>query len=173
MNAQNILEVGTLAGYSTIFLANASRTTKVTTVEFLPDHAKVARENFEMAGLSDRIELLDGSGMDILPLILKEVQEGKRPKFDFVFIDADKVHNWEYFNLAVEMSRPGACIIVDNVVRRGKLVDPDMIATDSYVMGSRRVIEKAGQDSRVDSAVIQTVSEKDYDGILLAVVNWE
>jgi predicted O-methyltransferase YrrM len=170
INAQNILEVGTLGGFSTIFLANASPTTKITTVEYNPHHAKVARENLEMAGLSDRVEVLEGAGTDVLPLILKEVQNDTRPKFDFVFIDADKVHNWEYFDLAVDMSRPGACVIVDNVVRRGTLIDPMKIKTDQNVIGSRRVIEKSGQDPCVDSTVIQMVGEKNYDGFLVAVV---
>jgi len=170
INAQNILEVGTLGGYSTIFLANASPITKVVTVEYNPKHAKVARENIEMAGLSDRVEVLDGAGLDVLPTILKDVQDGKRPKFDFVFIDADKVHNWEYFDLACNMSRPGACVIVDNVVRRGLLVDPERIYTDQNVIGSRRVIEKSGADPRVDSTVIQMVGDKNYDGFMIAVL---
>jgi predicted O-methyltransferase YrrM len=173
LNAQNILEVGTLGGYSTIFLANASPTTKMTTVEYDPHHAKVARENLEMAGLSDRVEVLNGAGLDILPIILKEVQEGTRPKFDMTFIDADKVNNWEYFSMAVDMSRPGACVIVDNVVREGGLVDPKKIKTDQGVMGSRQVIEKSGQDSRVDSSVLQVVGDKGYDGMLIAVVKRE
>jgi predicted O-methyltransferase YrrM len=173
LNAENILEVGTLGGYSTIFLANASPTTKVTTVEYNAHHAKVANENMAMAGLSDRVQILNGAGLDILPKVLSEVREGKRPRFDMTFIDADKVNNWEYFDMAVDMSRPGGCVIVDNVVRQGGLVDPKKAKTDQSVMGSRRVIEMSGKDPRVDSSVLQMVGDKGYDGMLIAVVKRE
>jgi len=170
INAKHILEVGTLSGYSTIFLANASPETKVTTVEYNPKHAKIARENLEMAGVGGRVEVIEGAGLDVLPKLLKDVQEGKRPQWDLVFIDADKTNNWDYFDLASKMSRPGACIIVDNVVRYGGVVDPKKIDTDQNVIGSRKVITNVGKDSRVDSTVIQTVGDKAYDGFLIAVL---
>lgn len=170
-NAQNILEVGTLGGYSTIFLANASPTTRVVSLESVPLHAKVARENLEMAGLSDRVEVIQGNAIEVLPTILNDVQQGRRPKFDFVFIDADKVNSWSYFTQAADMARPGACIIVDNVVRLGAIVDPKFIEGDETVRKVRELIEKVGIDPRIDSTVLQLVGEKNYDGMLVAVVN--
>jgi predicted O-methyltransferase YrrM len=170
LNAKHILEVGTLGGYSTIFLANASPETKVTTVEVSEKHAQVARENLEQAGVGDRVEILLGGGLEVLPKLLEEVKAGKRPQWDFVFIDANKSSNWDYFDTAAKMSRPGACIIVDNVVRRGTLVDEEKIHTDENVIGSRKVITNAGKDDRVDSVVIQMVGEKSYDGFLITVL---
>jgi predicted O-methyltransferase YrrM len=154
-NAQHILEVGTLGGYSTIFLANASPTTRVTSIESVPLHAKVARENLEMAGLSDRVEVIQGDGVEVLPALLEDVQQGRREKLDFVFIDADKLNSWVYFDHVANMARPGACIIVDNVVRRGVIVDPKLINSDETAIKIRELIERVGADSRVDSTVLQ------------------
>jgi predicted O-methyltransferase YrrM len=170
IDAKHILEVGTLGGYSTIFLANASPETKVTTVEIDKKHAKVARENVDAAGVGDRVEIVLGGGLDVLPKLLDEVKEGKRPRWDLVFIDADKSSNWEYFDLAAQMSRPGACLIVDNVVRKGALVDKVKAKSDPSVAGSRRVITNSGKDDRFDSTVIQVVGEKNYDGMMIAIL---
>ncbi|KIV99325.1 uncharacterized protein PV09_08985 [Verruconis gallopava] len=167
-NAKNILEVGTLGGYSTLFLANSSPDARVTTIEYNPEHAKVARANFEMAGVADRITVLEGAGADILPKVYEEVKQGKLPPFDFTFIDADKESNWFYLDLAVKSSRKGAVIIVDNVIRRGGLVDPEMQA-EPRVMGSRKVIENAGADPRIACSVLQTVGGKSYDGMMICV----
>ena len=167
-NAQNILELGTLGGYSTLFLVNATPTTKVTTIEFSPDHAKVAKATFEEAGFADRIELLQGAGVDVLPKVYEEYKAGKRPDFDLTFIDADKQSNWKYFDYAVKMSRPGAVIIVDNVVRRGGIADPAQ-SSDERIAGSKEVIEKAGADPRVAASLLQTVGDKSYDGMVIAV----
>ncbi|KAJ2995555.1 hypothetical protein NUW58_g1240 [Xylaria curta] len=169
-NAQHILEVGTLGGYSTIFLANASPTTRVTSIESLSLHVQVARENLEMAGLADRVEVIQGDAVAILPALLKDIENSQREKFDFVFIDADKLNNWVYFDHAANMTRPGACIIVDNVVRRGAIIDPKLIDTDETVIKIRELIERVGDDSRVDSTVLQMVGDKNYDGMLIAVV---
>lgn len=171
MGAKNVLEVGTLGGYSSIWFASAGEAVHVTSVEVDAKHKAVAESNIAHAGLSDRIEVLLGAGLDVLPSLVAEVQEGKRPKFDLVFIDADKVNNARYFALAMQMVRSGACIYVDNVVRKGKLVDKTLIQSEEPgVMGSRAVIEAVGRDERVEAVVLQTVSEKNYDGFLIAVV---
>jgi predicted O-methyltransferase YrrM len=171
IRAERVLEVGTLGGYSTIWLASARKSIKVTTVEIVDHHRDVAVANLKNAGVEDRVESLLGAGLDVLPKLLKEVETGKRQKYDMVFIDADKINNWSYFDLAVQMSRPGACIIVDNVVRRGLLADNEAAQTNVNVQGSRRVVEGAGRDSRVDAVVVQLVGEKNYDGFLVATVN--
>lgn len=167
-NAKHILELGTLGGYSTLWLVNATPETKVTTIEYSPEHAKVARATFEEAGVADRIEVLQGAGVDVLPKVYEEFQAGKRAQLDLTFIDADKQSNWTYFDYAVKMSRPGAIIIVDNVIRRGGIVDPALFS-DERIAGSREVIEKAGADPRVAASVLQTVGDKSYDGMVIAV----
>lgn len=166
LRAQNVLEVGTLGGYSTIWLASASPDIRVTTVEVDERHAAIARENLAAAGVADRVEVIVGSGMDVLPKLVKEVQSGARGKFDLVFIDADKENNWAYVDHALGMCVQGACIIVDNVVRKGRLVDSS--TTDSRVLGARKVVEEVGKDERLDGVVLQTVG-KSYDGFLMAI----
>jgi len=116
------------------------------------------------------VEILLGGGLDVLPKLLKEVKEGKRRPWDLVFIDADKGSNWDYFDTAAQMSRPGACLIVDNVVRKGALVDESKIKSDPNVAGSRKVITNAGKDDRFDSTVLQVVGDKGYDGMLVAIL---
>lgn len=155
-NAKHILELGTLGGYSTLFLVNATPETKVTTIEYSSVHAKVAQATFDEAGVADRIEILQGAGVGVLPKVYEDFQAGKRPAFDLTFIDADKQSNWIYFDYAVKMSRPGAVIIVDNVVRRGGIADPAQ-ASDERIAGSKEVIEKAGADPRVAASLLQTV----------------
>jgi predicted O-methyltransferase YrrM len=166
--AKNILEVGTLGGFSSIFLANANPGVKITTIEYNEVHAEVCKKNFEQAGISDRVELLVGSGRDWVPKIYEEFRAGKRELLDFSFIDADKPSNYFYFDYAVKMSRPGAIIIVDNVVRGGAIAS-DVEDPHGLVAGSRNAIEKVGADPRVSSTVIQTVGEKAYDGMIIAV----
>ncbi|CAG5156366.1 uncharacterized protein ALTATR162_LOCUS4164 [Alternaria atra] len=165
--ANNILEVGTLGGYSTIWLATSSPNVKVTSIEVDNHHAEVARANIHNAGLGDSVEVRLGAGMDVLPDLVQQVKEGKRAKFDFVFIDADKENNWNYVDLALEMCESGACVIVDNVVRKGQLAEE---TDDPRIAGARRVVENVGKDDRLDGVVLQTVGEKSYDGFLLAVV---
>jgi predicted O-methyltransferase YrrM len=167
LKAKNVLEVGTLGGYSTIWLANASPEVKVVSVEVDEHHADVARSNIEHAGVSDRVDIRLGPGVDVLPKIVDEVKQGKQGKFQLVFIDADKENNWNYVDIALELCEPGACIIVDNVVRKGQLAtDSD----DPRIAGARRVVENVGKDSRLDGVVVQTVGDKNYDGFLIAVV---
>jgi predicted O-methyltransferase YrrM len=172
LRARNILEVGMLGGYSTIWLATSHPDVKVTSVELDTEFAKVAKKNFELTGVSDRIEVILGSALGELPKLVQEVKDGKRPKIDLAFIDANKENNLEYFQLAVEIVRPGACIIVDNVVRAGRVVD-ESFAEDPSVKGTRRLIEALRNDNRIDATVLQTVAEKSYDGFLVAIVKDE
>jgi predicted O-methyltransferase YrrM len=167
IRAKNILEVGTLGGYSTIWLANSTPDVKVTTVEVDAHHAEVARANIKNAGVADRVEVRLGLGIEVLPQLAQEVKDGKQAKFQFVFIDADKENNWNYVEVAIGMCDPGACIIVDNVVRKGKVAQD---TEDPRVAGARRVIENIGKDDRLEGIVLQTVGEKNYDGFLFAVV---
>ena len=168
--ATNVLEVGTLGGYSGIWFASAGPDVKVTSIEVDPKHKKIAEENFVHAGVSDQVQVLLGPGLEVLPRLVEEVKAGKREKFDFVFIDADKENNLNYFNLALEMVKPATCLYVDNIVRKGKLVDEQAIREGQKgVIGARQLIEAVGQDDRVEGVVLQTVSEKNYDGFLMAV----
>jgi len=171
IRAERILEVGTLGGYSTIWLASAWKGVRVTTVEINPHHQSVAQTNLAQAGVSNKVESLLGPGVEVLTKLAGEVKAGKRKKYDMVFIDADKINNWNYVNLALDMTRPGACIIVDNVVRRGLLADAEAAKTNPNVEGSRRVVENVGKDPRIDGVVIQLVGGKNYDGFLVATVN--
>lgn len=167
LKAKNILEVGTLGGYSTIWLANASPDVRVISIEVDEHHAKVARNNIKRTGVADRVDVRLGAGVEVLPKIVEEVKQGKLGEFQLVFIDADKENNWNYVDTAIGLCEPGACIIVDNVVRKGQLAhDTD----DPRVMGARRVVENVGKDDRLDGVVVQTVGDKNYDGFLIAVV---
>ena len=173
--AKNVLEIGTLGGYSSIWFASAGSDVHVTSVEVDPKHREVAMENIAFAGLSNRIEVVLGAGLDVLPKLAREITEGKRKKFDFVFIDADKENNWEYFDLVVPMVRERTCIYVDNVVRKGKLASAEAAEEaaakgDLRIRGCRKLVENVGKDDRVEALVLQTVSEKNYDGFLMAVV---
>ncbi|MCJ1407517.1 hypothetical protein MMC19_001588 [Ptychographa xylographoides] len=168
-NVKHALEVGTLGGYTAIWIASQIPDIHVTTVEVDPKHAEVARHNIQKAGLGDRVEVLDGPGLKVLPKLKAEIDSGKRARFGFVFIDADKENNWAYFDQAVDMSVSRACVCVDNMVRMGRLVAEEAQGKTG-VIGARQVIENAGKDARVDAVVMQTVGEKNYDGFLMAVV---
>ncbi|KAF2017399.1 O-methyltransferas-like protein family 3 [Aaosphaeria arxii CBS 175.79] len=166
--ARNVLEVGTLGGYSTIWLASASPDVRVVSVEVDPHHAEVARENIRRAGLEERVDVRVGAGVDVLKAIAEEVKEGKLGAFDLVFVDADKENNWNYVNAALGFSNKGAVVIVDNVVRKGQLSQAG--TGDPRIEGARLVVEKIGADDRLDGVVVQTVGEKNYDGFVIAVV---
>lgn len=170
LKSRHVLEVGTLGGYSTIWLAGAHPDVKITTVEVDERHADVARESIEAAGLSSRVEILIGAGADVLPKLRREVADGKRPRFDFAFIDADKENNLLYLSEIVEMATVGACLIVDNVVRKGGVADAEAAKTDPRIAGSRAVVEGAGKHERLDATMIQIVGEKNYDGLLVCLV---
>ena len=163
-DAKRVLEIGTLAAYSTIWLARAlGRGGRVVTLESNPVHAEVARENIARAGLSEVVDLRVGLALDILPLIAAEGGE-----FDLTFIDADKANIPYYFEWALKMSKPGALIIVDNVVRDGRVVDDT--TDDVSVRGVRRFNEMLAANPSVSATTIQTVGTKGYDGFTLVFV---
>lgn len=166
---KNFLEVGTLGGYTCIWIALLNPEIRITTIEVNPHNIKVARENIENAGVADQIEIILGSGLDVLTRLQSEVSSGTRPKFGMTFIDADKLNNWSYFDLAVSMSLPGAQVLVDNIVRGGKLVDEERRGEDG-VIGGRRVVEEVGRKKGVEACVMQCVGEKGWDGWLLGSV---
>ena len=159
--AERILELGTLAGYSTIWLARALPPGgTLVTIESEPRHAEVAAENLRRAGLTDVVDLRVGRGLDVLPEL-----EGP---FDLVFIDADKASTAEYVEWAVRLGREGTLVIADNVVRGGAVADPD--TTDGSALGARRGLETLGAHPRLDATAIQTVGAKGHDGFALALV---
>jgi predicted O-methyltransferase YrrM len=163
--ARRILEIGTLGGYSTLWLARALPADgRIVTLEFNPRHAEVARENLRNAGVLDRVDLRVGLALDSLV----EIAASGIGPFDLVFIDADKQSNTEYFEWALKLSRPGTAILVDNVVRQGKVVDAE--SSDENVQGVRRFMERLSAEPRVTATVLQTVGSKGYDGFALAVV---
>lgn len=162
IQAQRILEVGTLGGYSTVWLARAlPKQGRLITLEIDPHYATVARQNFAQAGYQDLIELRLGSALESLEQL---AQEGL-PPFDFIFIDADKENNTRYFEWALQLVRVGGIIIVDNVVRSGAVIEAD--SPDSRVQGVRRLMERIAQEPRVQATAIQTVGSKGYDGFAL------
>jgi len=163
--ARSILEVGTLGGYSTIWLARALPPGgRLITLELEPRHAEVARANIARAGLAERVEVRVGPASESLPRL---TQEGVEP-FDLVFIDADKEGYPDYLGWALRLTRPGSLIVADNVVRGGALIDPD--SSDPRVQAVRRFIELVAAEPRLDATVIQTVGSKGYDGLAFAVV---
>ena len=162
--ARNILEIGTLGGYSSIWLGRAlPEGGRLTTLEYEPRHAEVARRNLERAGLSDRVEVRVGRAIDSLAELERE---GRHP-FDLVFIDADKPSTADYVRWALRLSKPGTVIIVDNVVRGGGIVGG---GKDENVDGVRRGLEAIAGEPRLHAAAVQTVGVKGYDGFALAVV---
>jgi predicted O-methyltransferase YrrM len=163
--ARAILELGTLGGYSTIWLARALPADgRLITVEADPQRAEVARANIVRAGLDGIVELRTGKALDILPQIAAE----QRGPFDLVFIDADKENIPDYFAWALKLTRPGSLIITDNVVRNGALADASN--TDPRVHGVRRFHEILSAEPRVSATTLQTVGCKGYDGFTLALV---
>jgi predicted O-methyltransferase YrrM len=166
VGARRILEIGTLGGYSTIWLARALPPDgKLITLEFAPKHAEVARKNIARAGFADRVEVRVGAAVDTLAQLSAE----KPAPFDFIFIDADKQTYAEYFAWAVRLSRPGTLIVADNVVRQGAVADPD--SKDESVRGVQRFYAAVAAEPRVSATAIQTVGSKGYDGFALLLVN--
>lgn len=159
--ARRILEVGTLFGYSTIWLARALPADgELITIEVDPRHAEVARSNLARAGVADRAQVRVGAALDVLPTLTGP--------FDVTFIDADKRNNSAYFDHALRLSTVGSVIIVDNVVRGGAVVKGD--SGDETVDGTRAVIERMAGEPRVSATAIQTVGAKSYDGFAMALV---
>ena len=165
LGARKILEIGTLAAYSTIWLARAlPRGGRLVTLEANPQHARVARTNIARAGLEGVVELLEGRAVDSLPKLAAATHE----PFDLVFIDADKPNNPSYLDWALKLTRPGSLIVADNIVRDGAVADPT--STDPNVLGVRRFHEILAAEPRVAATAIQTVGSKGYDGFALALV---
>ncbi|WP_290062404.1 O-methyltransferase [Amycolatopsis solani] len=160
--ARTILEIGTLGGYSTIWLARALPAGgKLVTCEYEPKHAEVARANLARAGFGDDVaEIRVGAALDTLPTL-----DGP---FDFVFIDADKANLANYVRAALELSRPGTTIVVDNVVRQGRVADAS--SDDPNVQGARAMFEVLAAEPRLDATAVQTVGSKGHDGFVLAIV---
>ncbi|MHC5859374.1 O-methyltransferase [Nostoc sp.] len=163
--ARSILEIGTLGGYSTIWLARALPSDgRLITLEADPKHAEVARANIAHAGLSKLVDLRLGQALSTLPQIAADNQG----PFDLIFIDADKASNPEYFAWALKLSRRGSLIIADNVVRNGAVIDA--ASSDPSVQGVRRFNELLASEPRVNATAIQTVGSKGYDGFAIAIV---
>jgi predicted O-methyltransferase YrrM len=162
---KRVLEIGTLGGYSTICMARALPVGgHIVTIEFSPRHAEVARKNLKTAGVLDRVDLRLGPALQILPMLQSE---GGAP-FDFIFIDADKQSNAEYVKWALRLARVGTIIIVDNVVRDGKVIDGK--SKDPDIIGTRRMADMIANEPRLSATVMQNVGAKGYDGFLLAIV---
>ncbi|WP_430414861.1 O-methyltransferase [Parasphingorhabdus sp.] len=165
IQAKNILEIGTLGGYSTICLARSlSDEGRLVTLELEPDFAAVARENIERAGQGRRVEILVGEAIQSLT----DIRKSDATPFDFVFIDADKQNYATYLDHAVQLARPGAMLIFDNVVREGGIVDPQ--SDDPKVPGTRELYQALVNHPKVDATAVQTVGSKKWDGFLLAIV---
>jgi predicted O-methyltransferase YrrM len=157
--ATRILEIGTLAGYSTIWLARALPPGgRLITLEANPVHAEIARANLRRAGLERTVEVRVGLALDSLPALVADREE----PFDFVFIDADKENNPEYVAWALRLSRPGTVMVVDNVVRNGAVLDET--TTDPNLLGIRRMLELVAGEPRLEGTALQTVGVKGYDG---------
>ncbi|MGA2536966.1 MAG: O-methyltransferase [Terracidiphilus sp.] len=162
--ARRVLEIGTLGGYSTIWLARGlAEGGRIVTLELDPHHAEVAHANLQTAGVSDSVDLIVGPASESLA----KLAEASAP-FDLIFIDADKRSNPQYLQWALKLSRPGTVIVTDNVVRDGKVVDRD--SDDPDIQGVREFTELLASEPRLSSAVLQTVGVKGYDGFALAVV---
>ena len=164
MRATRVLEIGTLAGYSTIQLARAvGPGGRVVTLEYEPKHAEVARENLARAGVDDRVEVIVGAALDTLPTLAD-----REEPFDLIFIDADKENNVAYVEWAIKLGAPGSIIVVDNIARFGRVLDP--APDDMQARAVRDMLEMMGENPRLDAAAIQTVGTKGWDGFAVAIV---
>ncbi|WP_232374923.1 O-methyltransferase [Mycolicibacterium mengxianglii] len=159
--ARRVLEIGTLGGYSTICLARAvGPEGSVVTLEYEPRHAEIAAANLTRAGVADRVQIVVGAALDTLPTLTGE--------FDFVFIDADKENNSAYVQAAVDLGHPGTVIVVDNIIRNGRVLEP--AADDTQAVAVRDMLTMMGEHPHLDTAAIQTVGAKGWDGFALALV---
>jgi caffeoyl-CoA O-methyltransferase len=166
IGAKKILEVGTLAGYSTIWLARAlPKDGRLISLEFDPKHAAIAKQNINRAGVGSMVDIRIGKALDTLPLLEKE----SIGPFDMIFIDADKSPYAEYLEWALRLSRPGTLIIADNVIREGKVLNSQ--STDEMVKGVQRFNEMLAKCTDVTATIIQTVGTKEHDGMAIAMVN--
>lgn len=163
--AANILEIGTLGGYSSICLAQAlPREGKLVTLEINEEYAKVARKNIKNADYEEKIEVIVGNALETLPELKNEGR-----LFDFIFIDADKPNNPAYLKWAIQLAHLGAIIVADNVVRDGAITDKN--SEDERVRGIQQFMELLKEEPRIEATAIQTVGVKGYDGFVLAIVN--
>jgi len=161
--ARRVLEIGTLGGYSTIWMARAvGAGGQVVTIEAEPDNAAVARASIDAAGVGERVEIRLGRAAEVLPAL-----EDDEP-FDLIFIDADKESNTIYLDWAARLGHPGSVVVVDNIGRDGDIVDPS--SADSMVVGTREALEMLGRDPRFDATALQTVGVKGWDGVAIALV---
>ena len=161
--ARKILEIGTLGGYSSIWLARGLVPGgRLITLEVDPEYAEVARANLARAGVDDRVTVRLGPGLESLPRLVEEAP------FDLIFIDADKENNADYFRWALRLARPGSLIVVDNVVRQGGVADPR--STEPTVIGTQKLFAALAAEPRVEATAIQTVGPKGYDGFVVARV---
>ena len=164
--AKKILEIGTLAGYSTIWLARALPPDgNLITLEYEALHAEVAQKNITRAGLSQIVDIRIGKAIELLP----QLEEQGAGPFDMIFIDADKPPYKEYFDWALKLSRPGTLIVADNVIREGKVLDAE--SPDEMVAGVKRFNEALAANHAVTATIIQTIGSKDHDGMAIAIVN--
>ena len=165
--ARRILEIGTLGGYSAIWLGRAlPEEGRLITLEIDPAHARIARRNLARAMLLGTAEVREGSALEVLPEL---IAAGEEP-FDLIFIDADKEAYLEYFELSLKLSRPGTLIAADNVIRYGAVIDPDAGKSDSRVAGIQRFLEALSKHPGVDATIVQSVGVKGHDGVALALV---
>ena len=163
--AERILEIGTLGGYSTIWMARALPAGgHLLSVEYSPQHADLARKNIDRAGLSSVVEVRVGDARDVL----QTLEKGKAAPFDMVFIDADKKSYDRYFSLALKLTRPGSLIVADNVVRQGKILQAG--SKDESVRGARKFLQVLARSKSVTATIVQTVGLKGHDGMAIAVV---
>ena len=164
--ARRVLELGTLGGYSTIWMARAlPEDGKLVTLEFSPHHAEVARNNIAGAGLGHLVDIHVGPAAETLP----QLAAGNPEPFDFVFIDADKPNNPVYLDWAIRLGRPGTVIILDNVIRDGQVIEPDN--TDPRVIGTRAAFDMIGSHPRLRATALQTVGAKGWDGFAIMVID--
>lgn len=163
--ARRVLEIGTLGGYSTIWMARALPDDgRVITLELEPKHAEIARANFDAAGVSDRIEIRVGAALDSLRVL----HESAAPPFDFIFIDADKQSMPEYLDWSLKLSHPGTILVADNVVRDGKVLNAK--TRDPHVRGVQRFLELVAANPRLSATALPTVGARGYDGFAIALV---
>ena len=159
--AVRVLEIGTLGGYSTIWMAKALPPHgSITTIEFNEHHAEVASQNLNKAGLAERVTLHRGAALEVLPTL--------DAPFDLIFIDADKVNNPHYLEWAIRLSKPGTVIVGDNTVRGGNVIDST--SEDPNVLGLRKFVGMISEDERLEATAVQTVGEKGWDGFVIAIV---
>lgn len=171
-SARNVLEIGTLGGYSSIWFAQAMKGRgKVTSIEVIPHHRDVAIENLRTAGVQvpEEVDIRLGAALNVLPKLAEEIERGEREPFDFVFIDADWDNQWNYFDFGVKLSKgKGAVIYIDNAVLN--MLESGIVGDNKRDKNATDVVANVGADDRVDAVVMQTVGSKNYDGFLLAVV---